>query len=95
MTDEELELLVAGRHRDPHRFLGLHEGIVRVYRPGATAMRLVTATETADMKMIHPAGVFEGRLDLDPGERVDYELEAGYEQEGSESTYRFGDPYRS
>ena len=93
MTDRELELVVAGRHGDPHRVLGLHDGVVRSYRPDARAMRLIADGSSADMKMIHPAGLFEGRFDGEPDAM--YELEAVYDRGGQESTYRFCDPYRS
>jgi 1,4-alpha-glucan branching enzyme len=99
MTDRELELVVAGRHSDPHRILGLHSGVVRAYRPDATAMRLIFTPEAgdeqvSDMKMIHPAGVFECRLDCESDD-VLYELEAVYERGGHVSTYRFHDAYRA
>jgi 1,4-alpha-glucan branching enzyme len=102
MTDRDLELVVAGRHGDPHRVLGLHEGVVRAYRPDATKMRLLVGSlpSVVDMKMIHPAGVFEARLDTDSqidtgDDSVAYELEAVYARGGDETTYRFCDPYRS
>ncbi len=95
MTDRDIELVVAGRHGDPHRVLGVHDGVVRAYRPDAAAMRLLRdGSEPVDMKMIHPAGLFEGRLDAD-AEGPTYELEAVYERGGQQSTYRFCDPYRS
>ena len=95
MTDRELELVVAGRHGDPHRILGLHNGVVRAFRPDAVAMRLISGgSKPTDMKMIHPAGLFEGRLDTDD-DSVMYELEAVYSRGGEVSTYRFCDPYRA
>ena len=97
MTDRELELVVAGRHSDPHRVLGLHDGVVRAYRPDATRMRALVGPDgstSVDMKMIHPAGLFEGRLDADD-DSVIYELEATYSRGGEESTFRFCDPYRA
>ncbi len=97
MTDKELELVVAGRHSDPHRVLGLHNGVVRAYRPDAAKMRIRLGPDggtVVDMKMIHPAGLFEGRLDTDD-DSVIYELEAVYSRGTEESTYRFCDPYRS
>ncbi|MBV9661607.1 MAG: 1,4-alpha-glucan branching protein GlgB [Acidimicrobiales bacterium] len=46
------------------------------------------------MKAIHPAGIFEARLD--GGENpVGYELEAVYEQGGQKVSHRFCDAYRS
>ncbi|MDA8048072.1 MAG: 1,4-alpha-glucan branching protein GlgB [Actinomycetota bacterium] len=96
MTDRELELVVAGRHGDPHRVLGRHDGVVRAYRPGAERMRLFPAGRAAavDMKMTHPAGLFEGRLDAEDESAV-YELEADYARAGDRTTFRFCDPYGS
>src|ERR1700740_805263 len=97
MTDKEIELVVAGRHSDPHRILGLHDGVVRAYRPDASRMRILLGPDLAtvvDMKMIHPAGLFEGRIDTDD-DSVMYELEAVYLRGDEESTYRFCDPYRA
>ena len=95
MTDKELELIVAGRHGDPHRVLGIHDGAVRAYRPDAVKMRLLRpGAEPVEMKMIHPAGLFEGRLDADDDSAM-YELEAVYNRGGEETTHRFCDPYRS
>ncbi len=102
MADRELELVVAGRHSDPHRVLGLHDGVVRAYRPGADRMRLLVGRrppggsaggETVEMKTIHPAGLFEGRLDAD--DKAAYELEADYSRGSEATTFRFADPYRS
>jgi 1,4-alpha-glucan branching enzyme len=99
MTDRDLELVVAGRHSDPHRVLGLHDGVVRAYRPDATKMRLFAGGDGSapiDMKMIHPAGVFEGRMDGDEAEDpAVYELEAIYDRGGHPTTHRFCDPYRA
>ncbi len=91
MVDPELELVVAGRHGDPHRILGRHDGVVRSFRPGATEVRIVPSDggDPVDMKMVHPAGLFEGRLDGDGG----YQLEAVYSRGGAATTFRFADPY--
>ena len=97
MTDRELELVVAGRHSDPHRVLGLHDGVVRAYRPDATKMRILVGPggdSAVDMKMIHPAGLFEGRLDTDD-DSVMYELEVTYSRGTEDTTHRFCDPYRA
>jgi 1,4-alpha-glucan branching enzyme len=100
VTDRDFELVVAGRHSDPHRVLGLHDGVVRAYRPDAAKMRLIAGSgEPVEMKMIHPAGLFEGRLDSEGTEGADdsvmYELEAVYARGGEETAHRFCDPYRS
>ncbi|HET6875593.1 MAG TPA: 1,4-alpha-glucan branching protein GlgB [Acidimicrobiales bacterium] len=96
MTERDLELIVLGRHGDPHRVLGLHEGVVRAFRPDAQKMHLLVDSDpgaTVDMKMIHPAGVFEGRIDSDD-DRPQYQLEALYSIGGQEVSYRYADPYR-
>ena len=95
-TDREIELLVAGRHSDPHRVLGRHDGVVRAFRPGAARMRVLTEGDSTDLKEIHPAGLFEGRVD-GPGDdapgAAGYTLEAVYLRDGQETTHRFDDPY--
>ena len=96
----ELDLIVAGEHSDPHRILGLHDGVVRAYRPDALAMRVIpvdAGTETSqsgpiEMTRIHPAGVFEADV---TAETDHYHLEADYGQPGWVTTFRFHDPYRA
>ncbi len=91
----EIELIVAGEHGDPHRILGLHEGVVRTYRPDAFAMR-VTPIDIGDgpieMSRIHPAGVFEAPV---PEGTNHYHLEADYGKPGWVTTFTFHDPYRA
>jgi len=41
-SDSKVHRLVEGHLGDPHQLLGFHEGVVRAWRPGATAMRMVT-----------------------------------------------------
>ncbi len=92
-TDQgQIDLLVAGRHSDPHRVLGRHHGVVRAYRPDAVAMSVVVGDSRTEMRRVHPAGVFEGPID--PAASA-YRLEARYGPEGDGSTYVFDDPYRS
>jgi 1,4-alpha-glucan branching enzyme len=78
LTDE-LDLIAAGRHGDPHRLLGHHGGVVRAYRPDALAMRVVAGAagrrKPVDMKRVHPAGIFEAPL---PDQVKDYRLEVDY-----------------
>ncbi len=96
MNDPDLDLVASGRHGDPHRVLGRHEGVVRVFRPGAASVKLLTGTaaepDVAEMVRVHPAGVFEGPID---DSAADYRLEAVYERRGEVSTVRFDDPYRT
>jgi 1,4-alpha-glucan branching enzyme len=91
----EIELIVAGEHGDPHRILGLHDGVVRTYRPDALAMR-VTPIDIGDgpieMTRIHPAGVFEAAV---PQGTNHYHLEADYGKPGWVTTFTFHDPYRA
>ncbi|MDP9387372.1 MAG: 1,4-alpha-glucan branching protein GlgB [Actinomycetota bacterium] len=88
-VDDDVVRLVEGVHADPHRVLGPHDGVVRAWRPGALAMRLLAPdAEPVPMREVHPAGVFEGP---DPGRRAAYRLEATYE---SGATYVYEDPYR-
>ncbi len=89
-------LIVAGRHSDPHRVLGRHDGVVRAYQPEAKAMRLLAETKsggkTREMARVHPGGVFEAPI----GKGIKrYQLEADYDQAGTVATYRFDDAYRS
>ena len=97
----ELELIVAGEHSDPHRVLGLHDGVVRAYRPDALAMRVIPEEgsvgdsfpgEALDMERIHPAGVFEAKV---PEGTDHYLLEADYGRPGFMTTFAFHDPYRA
>jgi 1,4-alpha-glucan branching enzyme len=95
---DELELIASGRHNDPHRLLGHHDGVVRAFRPDAVAMRVVTdrksRSDVIDMDRVHPAGIFEARL---PDKVKGYRLEVDYKPADHDgpSTYRFDDPYRS
>jgi 1,4-alpha-glucan branching enzyme len=82
MTPEETERLVAGEHADPHRVLGAHRigggMVVRVFRPAATAVRVLPQRgEPFELELTHPAGVFEVVL---PRKRSlpRYRVEASY-----------------
>ena len=94
----EFEVLVVGRHHDPHSLLGRHDGLVRALRPGATEMYLLVTGRDADsdvvarapMALVHPGGLWEAPLDpAAPG----YRLEAVYGGPGSPG-FVFDDPYR-
>ncbi|HEX3540545.1 MAG TPA: 1,4-alpha-glucan branching protein GlgB [Acidimicrobiales bacterium] len=95
-SDPEIELIVAGEHGDPHRVLGLHDGVVRAYRPDALAMRFIPSggspAEAREMTRIHPAGVFEVAV---PPETDHYQLAADYGRPGFVTTFVFDDPYRA
>jgi 1,4-alpha-glucan branching enzyme len=81
--------LVAGHHGDPHQLLGLHDGVVRAYRPSAVEMEVVLPDgATVPMRQIHQAGVFEAEV---PGDVTVYRLRVRH-PDGQEAT--FDDPYR-
>jgi len=92
----DAEQLAARSAADPHSFLGAHPDgnggvVVRAFRPAARAVRVRTADgASAELRPVHPGGVFEGRLD---GVQLplDYELEVDY---GEDGTFTVGDPYR-
>ncbi len=87
--DEQLDRLTEGTLGDPHQVLGPHDGVVRAWRPGATAMRLLPDGGAAvEMTVLRPVGVFEAPATADAGP---YRLEASYDGGG---TYVYDDPYR-
>jgi 1,4-alpha-glucan branching enzyme len=92
---KELEQIVAGRHGDPHRVLGPHDGLVRAFRPDAVAMRVVVDGDHTELVKIHPAGVFEGKLPPGAGSGTHYRLQADYGSVANRSTFEFDDPYRA
>jgi 1,4-alpha-glucan branching enzyme len=66
-VEEDIALLVARDHPEPHRVLGAHVengGVVlRAWRPGATAVSAVCdPATTVELALRHPAGLFEGTL---------------------------------
>jgi 1,4-alpha-glucan branching enzyme len=90
--DSELEQVARGQHGDPHRVLGRHGNVVRVYRPDALAVRVVTDGQRIAGTRVHPAGVFEARV---PESTTSYRLEADYGQAERPYTFTFDDPYRA
>ncbi|HUR18367.1 MAG TPA: 1,4-alpha-glucan branching protein GlgB [Acidimicrobiales bacterium] len=88
----DIARLVEGSHGDPHHVLGVHDGVVRAYRPGARAMRVVPAGgEPIPMSKVHDAGVFEAKVPphLLPDD-AGYRLEADY----PDGSFSWEDPYR-
>ncbi|MFN2388189.1 MAG: 1,4-alpha-glucan branching protein GlgB [Actinomycetota bacterium] len=84
--------LVRGELRDPHALLGKHAcqagAIVRAFRPGAEAVRIVVDGRVCGkLEQIHPAGLFEGMIEADP---PGYVLEIDYP---GERTFTVRDPY--
>jgi len=87
VSDAEIAALVSGDHKDPHRILGPHDGVVRVWRPQALAVDLVLAGGVRHpMKPLDAAGLFE----VDGVEVDDYRLDVTYDS----GTYPVDDPYR-
>jgi 1,4-alpha-glucan branching enzyme len=92
----DADQLAARSAADPHSFLGAHPDsdggvVVRAFRPAARAVRVLTADgASAELRPVHPGGVFEGKLD-DADLPLDYELEVDY---GEDGTFTVGDPYR-
>ena len=85
----DLDHLTEGTLADPHRVLGVHDGVVRAWRPGALTMRLLAeGAKPVNLTKVRPEGVFEGAVP--PGAGA-YRLEAVYE---GGTTYDYDDPYR-
>ncbi len=96
-----VELVVAGRHSDPHRVLGRHGGVVRCFRPDASAVRAAAGTVAesgrgggavvGELHLVHPAGLWEGPIDDSVGS---YHFEVDYPRREGHWTVRVDDPYR-
>ena len=97
------ELVAGGRHSDPHAVLGRHGGVVRCFRPNASAVRVVSGTaaragdvpagaDGGGLRLVHPAGLWEGPLDEQIGA---YHYEVDYPAPGGVWTARVDDPYRA
>jgi 1,4-alpha-glucan branching enzyme len=83
-----VDAVVGGWSRDPFAVLGLHDGVVRCFVPGATGVELVAGNNTTAMRQVDPAGLFAGDLaDGTPYRlRIDWH---GTAQE-TEDPYSFG-----
>ena len=83
-----LDALVHGRHGDPFGVLGLHEGEVRVFVPGADGVELIDQQggSLGSLQRVHEAGVFAGPLQ----EAGRYRLRV----QTHGTTYDADDPYR-
>ncbi len=96
---QEVELLLAGEHPDPHRLLGAHaaeEGVqIVAWRPSADSVSARIppgangSAEVLELERTDPAGLFEATLP-DAAMPLDYELQVGY-PDGA--TVRLRDPY--
>jgi 1,4-alpha-glucan branching enzyme len=92
--EEEIELVVARRHWDPHQVLGAHavnDGVVvRAFRPDAReVLARMEGGESVTLHQRHPAGLFEEFVS-GVGLPLRYELEVNYPDGG---VYTFRDPY--
>jgi 1,4-alpha-glucan branching enzyme len=87
-----VERIAAGHHRDPHRVLGRHGGVVRCMRPDAVAVRVLTDAGARPMHRLHPAGVWEGPIDPAAG---GYRFEVDYPAASGVRTVTVEDPYRA
>lgn len=56
--EDDIYLLTQGRHFDPHRFLGLHENEIRLWRPGANRIYIEICGQIVITKKISEAGIF-------------------------------------
>jgi 1,4-alpha-glucan branching enzyme len=91
---DEIELLVARDHPDPHHVLGAHatsSGVrIRAYRPAAEAVVAeVEGHGSVTLERVHPAGLFEGVVE-GASLPLSHELEVSYP--GGQS-FRLRDPY--
>ncbi|HEV7345071.1 MAG TPA: 1,4-alpha-glucan branching protein GlgB [Devosia sp.] len=74
----EVEAIVAGRHADPFAFLGLHEvsgqSVLRAFIPHAETVSALTldGMVLGDLIQRHPAGFFEGKVNIDKRQPVRY-----------------------
>jgi 1,4-alpha-glucan branching enzyme len=94
-VNEEIERLVRGEHHEPHRLLGAHpdggQVRVRVWRPDAKQVSVLTDGGREVLERVHPAGLFEGTLaSAGDGRLPAYRLEVS----DGERVVEIEDPYR-
>ena len=59
----ERALLGAGTHHDPHRYLGVHRGVVRAFHPDAVRCEAFCESGAAPLELAaQGSGVFAGAL---------------------------------
>lgn len=78
MMSEDLKLLSNCSHFDPHRFLGLHNQEIRLWRPGASAIYLEVLGQTREARKLSEEGLFVYSLEKKIGP-LDYRI---YHQSG-------------
>lgn len=93
LPPDEIAALVEGRHADPFAVLGIHRSdrglIARIFVPGAEKAEAadLEGRRIGSLSLIHPAGLFEGRLSIRKPRPLRYELKAG------EASWSMTDPY--
>ena len=91
LDDGDVSRLLEGTHAAPHDVLGLHDGVVRAFRPGAVSMSVLLGNgESVSMEPVHEGGLFEAKA---PEATEGYRLEAHYGGPGG-TAYAYEDPYR-
>jgi 1,4-alpha-glucan branching enzyme len=68
-----MALLSEGRHYDPHRFLGLHDAVIRLWRPDAATLHLEVLGQIVEATKVSDKGLFEYRLNQKIG-ATDYRI---------------------
>jgi 1,4-alpha-glucan branching enzyme len=97
ITDEDLQAVVDGWSRDPHRVLGAHRTaggwVVRTLRPDAVSVAVLDEDGSRhEGRQVHAGGIHEVAVPQQPG---DFRIEATYpDGQGGTSTYTVDDPYR-
>ena len=75
---EDVEAIVKGQHADPFGILGLHEvdgtWVARTFIPHADTVRAYDSEGRVigELTKVHPAGFFEGKVDLYRRQPVHY-----------------------
>lgn len=69
----DVALLAESRLHDPHRILGIHDNVIRLWRPGAEKIYLEVQKQIIEMIRTYDAGLFEHVLDK-PLTRKDYRI---------------------
>ena len=84
----EAQAILAGTHGNPFGFLGLHDGVLRVFAPGATRVVALTGKKTeTELRTVPGApGLFAGRLKR----AKTYRLRCS----NPDATWEYDDPYR-
>ncbi|MFI5344221.1 MAG: 1,4-alpha-glucan branching protein GlgB [Chlamydiales bacterium] len=62
MSHPDLSLLLSGKHFDPHRFLGLHEKEIRLWRPGGDSIHLEVLGQIVTAQKVSDLGLFVYKL---------------------------------